>query len=476
MKKQFLLLYLLLLSTLVFSINPVSAYKDLKKGKKDKAFEYFLKIKTKIFSVLVFSIFIIGCTQSNKEDENSWDIASKSNTIESYNEYLSRFPNGKFKNKADSTIQVLVWYDAKRKNTPEIYEQYLTKYPSGYYVTIADSLFEEALWKSAKSTLNMEQYIKYKTKFSNGKYIETANKHITDYLIEGNHIGAFKINMQIPVGNYRDFNIRKTKNKIFTPEETDGYFIDTCFFVYQKNEKLLELRVYENKISRIIVLSDKFKTKKNISINSSIKEFIEKYSDYFIVEELSGLTAPESYDLFLIGKGEDGVYFLLNEKDYQHGSNSINSSNPSKDIKIFKANSKILKIFVDNPSGNYEQYKNMYDKNIADTEKEKQLQKEAKKENGNKSAQNLPYFLSRTKWSAQGGDIRIKFLDDKYLEMYMPVVGNKKCAFIVNKESYFTGTISFDIGNQSIELNYNTRLETLFKVNGLNNYLNFTQY
>jgi len=34
-------------------------------------------------------VLIFGCTQSNKEDENSWDIASKTNTIESYNEYLS---------------------------------------------------------------------------------------------------------------------------------------------------------------------------------------------------------------------------------------------------------------------------------------------------------------------------------------------------------------------------------------------------
>jgi len=66
----------------------------------------------------------------------------------------------------------------------------------------------------------------------------------------------------------------------------------------------------------------------------------------------------------------------------------------------------------------------------------------------------------------------VRFIDNEYLEFYIRGLGTEKCKYRI-QDGHPTGNISFEFLNQTVELTYNTQYETLYRVNGLNNYVNF---
>jgi hypothetical protein len=99
-----------------------------------------------------------------KADENAWQIAIRENNISSYRNYLKDFGNGKYKNEASQRINNLqqitrkesetsrynsynnninsnekrAWEIAKKTNTINSYKAYLKKYPFGTYSNDAE--------------------------------------------------------------------------------------------------------------------------------------------------------------------------------------------------------------------------------------------------------------------------------------------------------------------------------------------------
>jgi len=429
-------------------------------------------MKKIIFSCAIILVLLCnGCIKNKDAETSLWENAKKVNRVESYKEYITKFPNGKFINQADSIIQVFVWEETKKLNNPESYEKYLSNYPKGYYVNEAKMTFEKVLWDNANKTSNMEYYIKYKTLFPNGNKISDVNKFIDRFLIESGHVGYFKIGIPLAFKSYKGLKIVSENETFFNQFSQENYTV-TRNYVKEEDKKVLELVINNDTITCINILSDKYKTKKNISLSSPISLFAIKYPKCILASEMRDTYTSEGEFNYLVAKEENGVEF-----DLQGYSFEITNQDGGG-IKIGNSkNNKFEMIMV------YKTDIDEYEKSLKEvTESRKREKKEqedvqrAKVEqakNSSNKLQHLPYFLSGTKWHAvRGGDIRIKFLDDKYIEMYMPVVGNNRCAFII-KKGYPTGTISFYIGNQSIELIYNTNLETLYKVNGLNNYLNF---
>lgn len=72
-----------------------------------------------------------------QEEDNAWKNAQLQNTINSYNEYLDKYPNGKFIFEAENILSQLeednVWDNAQMQNTIKSYNDYLNKYPNGKY-------------------------------------------------------------------------------------------------------------------------------------------------------------------------------------------------------------------------------------------------------------------------------------------------------------------------------------------------------
>jgi len=291
-----------------------------------------MKVSKLLFICII--IFLCSCSKEKKY----WEAVVKYNTIESYKSYISNFPNGKYKDKADSCIQVLIWTDAKRSNIFEAYEKYLNCYPKGYFKLQADSLFEETLWESANTSLNMEYFIKYRTRFPSGKHILGVKNQICKYLIESEHVGFFKIGMQLPTGNFNGFSVSQLQKKCFNVFAQEQIVL-TKYYAYENKEKSLEFVVNDNnEIIRIIIISDNFRTSNNISVNSSINEFIEKFPQYLVTGHMIDTDTSEDEYFYLFAKGENGVEFEISSNDVIEGDGikvrNVNNGSKIKGIQV----------------------------------------------------------------------------------------------------------------------------------------------
>ena len=89
-------------------------------------------------------------TADLEKDLLAWKTAKAAHTIAAYQDYLTRFPNGEFRQQASDAIAAinadltlrrddLAWDIAKEKNTPEAYKKYQTDFPNGRHYAEATS-------------------------------------------------------------------------------------------------------------------------------------------------------------------------------------------------------------------------------------------------------------------------------------------------------------------------------------------------
>ncbi|MBL7804089.1 MAG: formylglycine-generating enzyme family protein [Saprospiraceae bacterium] len=88
-------------------------------------------------------------TAELEKDLLAWKTAKAANTIAAYQDYLTRFPNGEFRQQANDAIGAiqtdlalrrddLAWEVAKEKNTAEAYKKYQADFPNGRHYAEAD--------------------------------------------------------------------------------------------------------------------------------------------------------------------------------------------------------------------------------------------------------------------------------------------------------------------------------------------------
>ena len=91
-------------------------------------------------------------------DKTHWEPAARENTIESYGRYLTQQPTGKYVTEAQQRIKQIkadqasaaalaadtaAWESAKAANRVDSYQQYMTSYPQGAYVPQAMAAIEQ---------------------------------------------------------------------------------------------------------------------------------------------------------------------------------------------------------------------------------------------------------------------------------------------------------------------------------------------
>jgi len=91
-------------------------------------------------------------------ERRAWEVAEAGNTVASYQEYLAKYPSGKNAIEAQAridrmsadaataqalAIEQAAWSSAKNANTAESYQTYLSSYPNGTYAPLAKAALEE---------------------------------------------------------------------------------------------------------------------------------------------------------------------------------------------------------------------------------------------------------------------------------------------------------------------------------------------
>ena len=177
---------------------------------------------------------------------------------------------------------------------------------------------------------------------TNNKKIETSvkeNVNKNNYKIDSKNAGDFYVGKEMPnkVGN---FKVEKKSKKII---EEGVEFIENYYQISDKNENLMTCildgeKGQEKIIREILISSPKFKTNKNIGINSSIEAFVRAYPDFKIW--FSYISKR-----FVLQNKSMEVQFLLNSDDYIGNNEKLYETDLVNLMKEdFKENSKITKI------------------------------------------------------------------------------------------------------------------------------------
>lgn len=90
-------------------------------------------ISGSVLVILLVTILSVIFFKRHKENK-AWESAKQQNTVESYDEYLVKFPVGKYVTDAIDLKESVIWEGALIENTPTSYENYLSLYPHGKYI------------------------------------------------------------------------------------------------------------------------------------------------------------------------------------------------------------------------------------------------------------------------------------------------------------------------------------------------------
>ena len=143
------------------------------KKKKKRIANFFVLIVISI--VIAASVFLVVKFKAQKEIK-LWEYAKQGNTTESYQMYISKYPEGKFIIEAETLLESALWEYAKQKNTTKSYQMYINKYPEGKFVIEAETLLENALWEDTKSINTFKSYKSFIEKYPNTKFFNKQEK------------------------------------------------------------------------------------------------------------------------------------------------------------------------------------------------------------------------------------------------------------------------------------------------------------
>lgn len=137
------------------------------------------------FTVLfiIISLLFVRCQTSSKADDKSeWERVKTENTIQAYDDYLSKFPEGEFATNAKTEIVNMLVNEAKSGNPIESYDIYIQRFPEGKNKNIFESLVYEYIIKQ-DSIEYFEEYVK---RFPTGKYLAEFETGIFNTIKSGN--------------------------------------------------------------------------------------------------------------------------------------------------------------------------------------------------------------------------------------------------------------------------------------------------
>jgi formylglycine-generating enzyme required for sulfatase activity len=100
--------------------------------------------------MLVLVTLLSGCAE-----RNDWKKAQQTNTIESYQAFLKQYPNGKFTEKAKTTLEKAEWDKATQSKMVGDLLVYLKKYPKSSFVAQAKAEVDKLIMPKGKDNALM---------------------------------------------------------------------------------------------------------------------------------------------------------------------------------------------------------------------------------------------------------------------------------------------------------------------------------
>lgn len=228
MKRQFLLISLLLFTSLAFSKNPVRAFKELQDGKTDKAFVDFMDLREKDSTSLItnYGLALLHFDKNSKQFNkklaykysefacksvisNNWipniskldlkaidklqlspstivllsesiissiysDVENK-NTITDYKQFISEYANSELVSKAKIRIEDLDWSQTLKIDAIGYYNIFIEKHPNSLRTIDAKNCIYKIAFNQAKRINTQNSYESFIKKYPEAKQVREAN-------------------------------------------------------------------------------------------------------------------------------------------------------------------------------------------------------------------------------------------------------------------------------------------------------------
>jgi len=129
------------------------------------------------------------------------------------------------------------WIIAKNENTPTSYQNYIIRYPEGRFLNEAIELKEDAFWEDTLKDNSIEAFNVYIISYPKGKYIKEARAgtKVTDY--DGNVYNTVIIGSQVwMTGNLKVTHYRNGDQIQNVTDDTKWTKLKTGAWCYYKNE------------------------------------------------------------------------------------------------------------------------------------------------------------------------------------------------------------------------------------------------
>ena len=180
------------------SINFESAIND-SINKKKKIIKYAI-ITGGALVLLIAALIIIPMFGEG----SAWSDASMKNTEAAYDEYINKYPEGKYVAEAIAAKESALFGDAKKRDVEEAFVSYLAKYPEGRFKNDALILMEPKMWARVKSINKTYLYDEYIKRYPYGQYLAQAYSKM-DSLSRAASVPGAGSNIYLITGDYIRF-------------------------------------------------------------------------------------------------------------------------------------------------------------------------------------------------------------------------------------------------------------------------------
>lgn len=133
---------------------------------------------TILLIVIVLAFFAYNQYQTYRE-RVEWNRIACSADIHDYENFMKRFPDGKFYNMAhtyflDLKKQESDWHEIEHLNNVSLFREYINNNPSGKYIRQARRLLDSLLWSMAINDNNISGYQQYMNELPEGAHYSQA--------------------------------------------------------------------------------------------------------------------------------------------------------------------------------------------------------------------------------------------------------------------------------------------------------------
>jgi len=263
---------------------------------------------------------------NNRIEELTWQKKQAEDPISGYEEYLNKYPEGKFAPEANQKLHDLYWERTFTNVNRESFELYLKKYPEGKYSKNAEYRIERFIWAEAEDKkMDIDLYCKYLDKYPAGQYADMAKSHIEDlFWAESQKIDTLERYKEY-LSNYPDGKyVAEATDKIGNTDESNKDNTKE-----NKKARYIESDKYSFKVAIPDGWEDKFPKKELSALQRVIDGYMDENGNSVYVSE----TTKNPYEQM-----SEDEFFNLNLNSLKRVMN-IDASGP---IKIGKKTANYL--------------------------------------------------------------------------------------------------------------------------------------